>query len=199
MELILVDKSNYKKAIEIQRMIFPKEDGALNILASLDRNLFIEKTGLDYVDDHVKYYLAKVDDNYIGITGIYYYDSDNAWLGWFGILKEFRNKGLGRELLRNTVSKAKSMNFKNMRLYTDFVDNKDAIKLYEEEGFVGEKYTFEKLSYDCRIYSKSLINDDVNLWDNKNLNLTYQSSLDHMNRDDVNRIIKMYDEIFKKA
>lgn len=196
MELILVDKHNYKKAIEIQRMIFPKEDGALNILASLDKNLFIETTGLDYVDDHVKYYLAKVDDNYIGITGIYYYDSDNAWLGWFGILKEFRNKGLGRELLRNTVSKAKSMNFKNMRLYTDFVDNHDAINLYEKEGFIGEKYTLEKLSYDCRIYSKSLINDDVNLWNNKNLNLTYQSSLDHMNRDDVNKIIQMYDKIF---
>nr|MBP3258416.1 GNAT family N-acetyltransferase [Bacilli bacterium] len=163
MELILVDKNNYKKAIEIQRMIFPKEDGALNILASLDRDLFIEKTGLDYVDDHVKYYLAKVDDNYIGITGIYYYDSDNAWLAWFGILKEFRNNGLGRQLLRNTVSKVKTMNFKTMRLYTDFIDNKDAIKLYEEEGFVGEKYTLEELSYDCRIYSKSLINDDVDL------------------------------------
>lgn len=58
MELVLVDKNNYKEAIGIQNIIFPNENGALNILASLDRSLFIKSTGLNYVDDHVKYYLV---------------------------------------------------------------------------------------------------------------------------------------------
>lgn len=193
MELVLVDKSNYKEAIKIQNSIFPKENGSLNILASLDRELFIKLTGLNYQDDHIKYYLAKKDDDYIGITGIYYYDPDNAWLGWFGILTQFRNNGLGRELLKKTVDLASTMNFKYMRLYTDFVDNHNAINLYEEEGFIGEKYTREKLSYDCRIYSKSLIDNQINLWNNKNLNLTYQSELDHMDADKIKEIIKIYD------
>ena len=44
MEFVLVDFTNYKKAIEIQNIIFPNEDGTINILASLDRELFIKKT-----------------------------------------------------------------------------------------------------------------------------------------------------------
>ena len=195
MEFVLVDKINYKEAIKIQNSIFPKENGALNILASLDRELFIKLTGLNYEDDHVKYYLAKKDDEFVGITGIYYYDLDNAWLGWFGILTEFRNRGLGRELLKKTIDLATTMNFKYIRLYTDFVDNHNAINLYEEEGFIGEKYILEKLSYDCRIYSKGLVDDSVGLWNNKNLNLSYQSELDHMDNDKIKEIIKMYNNI----
>ena len=198
MELVLVDKSNYKEAIKIQNSIFLKENGSLNILASLNRELFIKLTGLNYEDDHVKYYLAKKDNDYVGITGIYYYDLDNAWLGWFGILTQFRNRGLGKELLKKTVDLASTMNFKYMRLYTDFVDNHNAINLYEQEGFVGEKYTAEKLSYDCRIYSKSLENEYVSLWNNKNLNLSYQSKLDHMDDDKIKEIIKMYDNMINQ-
>lgn len=193
MELFLVDKSNYKEAIKMQKNIFPNANGALNILASLDRDLFIKWTGLDYVDDHIKYYLARKNNKYVGITGIYYYDLDDAWIGWYGILREFRNNGFGRELLKKTVDLATAMNFKNIRLYTDFAGNHNAINLYEKEGFIGESYTREKLSYDCRIYSKSLIDDNVSLWNNKNLNLSYQSELDHMNDDKIEDIIKMYD------
>ena len=87
------------------------------------------------------------------------------------------------------------MGFKNMRLYTDYVDNHNAIKLYEKEGFVGEKYTLEKLPYDCRIYSKSLVDDKVSLWNNKDLELSYQTDLDHMNQEKINAILKKYDEI----
>lgn len=193
MELFLVDKRNYKEAIKMQNNIFPNANGALNILASLDRDLFIKWTGLDYVDDHIKYYLARKNNRYVGITGIYYYDLDDAWIGWYGILREFRNNGFGRELLKKTVDLATAMNFKNIRLYTDFTGNNNAINLYEKEGFIGESYTREKLPYDCRIYSKSLIDDNVSLWNNKNLNLSYQSELDHMNDDKIEDIIKMYD------
>lgn len=198
MELIFVDKNNYKDAIAVQRKIFPNENGTLNILASLDREIFMEKTGIYYVDDHVKYYLAKVNNEYVGITGIYYYDLDNAWLAWFGIIDEYRNKGLGKKLLRKTLEIAASMNFKSMRLYTSFLDNQNAIKMYEKEGFIGEKYTAEKLSYDCRIYSKSLVSDTVDLWNNKDLNLGHQSELDHMNDEKINEILKIYDELLKQ-
>ena len=55
-----VDFNNAKEAIETQRKIF-KEDGMLNILASLDRDIFMRETGLSYIDDHIKYYLAYRD------------------------------------------------------------------------------------------------------------------------------------------
>lgn len=196
MNLILVDKNNYKDAIQVQKSIFPNENGTLNIIASLDIDLFVKTTGLEYENDHVKYYLAEVDGKYVGITGMYYYDKyiDSAWLGWYGVLPEYRNKGYGREILRRTMDLAKEKGFKYMRLYTDFVDNHNAVNLYEEEGFVGEKYTLEKLTYDCWIYSKSLTESKVELWNNQNLNLGYQSQLEHINNDQINDIIKMYNE-----
>lgn len=196
MELILVDKNNYKDAINLQKSIFPNEDGTLNILASIDRRLFIQVTGLSYIDDHIKYYLAKADGRYVGITGLYYYnfDMDSAWIGWYGILKEFRNKGLGRELLNATIDLAKLKNFKYIRLYTDYFENKNAIELYESVGFIGEKYIAEKLSYDCRIYSMSLIDIKVPLWNNKNLELSHQSELDQMDINQIKNILSKYDQ-----
>lgn len=195
MELVLVDKTNYLKAVEIQNTIFPKENGTLNILASLGRDMFMNLTGLSYVDDHVRYYLAKEGNEYIGITGIYHYDDEDAWLAWFGILKNYRRNGYGEELLQRTIDIAKSMSFKNMRIYTDFIELHNACLLYEKNGFIGEKYTAEELPYDCRIYSKSLIGKEVELWNNKNLGLSYQSELEGISEDRINEILEIYKNI----
>lgn len=199
MELVIVDRNNYKDAIKIQNSIFPKENGAINILASLDRELFIKMTNVSYIDDHVKYYLAKVNDNYVGITGLYYYnfDASSAWIAWYGILNQYQNKGLGKELLKATINLAKEKGFKYLRLYTDYLDNKKAIVLYEQEGFIGEKYNKEKLDYDCRIYSISLEDKNVPLWNNRNLSLSHQSELDHMNEHEINKIIEIYDNFLQ--
>lgn len=67
----IVDFKNALEAIDVQRNIFP-EDGLLNILASLDRDLFQKESGISYPDDHVKYYLAYLSGAPIGITGLYY-------------------------------------------------------------------------------------------------------------------------------
>lgn len=196
MELILVDKSNYKDAIKIQNNIFPKEDGTLNILASLDIDAFHKITGMQYHYIRNQYYLAKENGKYIGITGLYNYNLEEVWLGWFGILSNYRNKGYGTELLRKTVDLATSLNFKTIRLYTDYIDNHVATFLYEKEDFVQEKYTFENLPYDCRIYSKSLTDNEVTLWDNKNLYLTYQFELEHMDNEKIQEILNKYNKYF---
>ena len=67
----LVDFNNYEEAIKIQNEIFPHEDGTINILASLDRDLFMKKTEIFYEDDNVKYYIAYINNESVGITGIY--------------------------------------------------------------------------------------------------------------------------------
>lgn len=92
MTIELVDFNNYKIAIKIQNEIFPNEDGTLNILASLDRELFMKKTGMFYEDDNVKYYIAYINNEAIGITGIYHYQKDEAWLAWFGVLPKHNVK-----------------------------------------------------------------------------------------------------------
>ena len=193
MKFILVDFTNYKKAIEIQNKIFPKEDGTINILASLDRDLLKKKTGMDYEDDNVKYYIAYENNEAIGITGLYYYDNVSAWLGWFGVLPDKRRKSYGKRILEKTMELARQKGFKTMRLYTDAIENADAIKLYKKMGFVGEKYSAEELLYDCYIYSKSLCNEKVDLWNNKKLGLAYQSQLDHLSKKEIKEILNMYE------
>lgn len=191
----LVDFNNYKEAIKIQNAIFPNEDGTLNILASLDRNLFMEKTNLFYIDDNIKYYIAYEEDKQVGITGIYSYQKDEAWLAWFGILPKYQSKGYGKKLLEKTIEKVKEQGYQVFRLYTDRIENARAIKLYEKLGFTGEKYTAEKLSYNCWIYSKDLYSDNIRLWNNKNLKLSYQSELDHMDKQKVEEILNIYEKI----
>ena len=193
MKFVLVDFTNYKKAIEIQNKIFPKEDGTINILASLDRDLLKKKTGMDYEDDNVKYYIAYENNEAIGITGLYYYDNVSAWLGWFGVLPDKRRKSYGKRILEKTMELARQKGFKTMRLYTDAIENADAIKLYKKMGFVGEKYSAEELLYDCYIYSKSLCNKKVDLWNNKKLGLAYQSQLDHLSKKEIKGILNMYE------
>ena len=194
MEFVLVDFTNYKKAIEIQNIIFPNEDGTINILASLDRELFIKKTGIDYGEDNVKYYIVYDNNEEVGITGLYNYDSISAWLAWFGVLPDKRRKSYGKRILEKTMELAKQKGFKTMRLYTDAIENADAIKLYKKLGFVGEKYSAEELLYDCYIYSKSLYDDKVDLWNNKLLGLSEQSQLDHFPKKKIKDILDMYEE-----
>ena len=194
MEFVLVDFTNYKKAIEIQNTVFPNEDGTINILASLDREIFIKKTGIDYGDDNVKYYIVYDNNEEVGITGLYNYDSISAWLAWFGVLPDKRRKSYGKRILEKTMKLAKQKGFKTMRLYTDAIENADAIKLYKKLGFVGEKYSAEELLYDCYIYSKSLNDEKVDLWNNKLLGLSEQSQLDHFPKKKIKEILDMYEE-----
>lgn len=199
-KLKLVDFTNYKKAIEIQKTIFPHEDGTLNILASLDRDLFMQKTSLFYEDDHVKYYIAYDNDEAVGISGTYNYGDDNttAWLAWFGVLPDKRRNHYGEEILKQTMKIAKQKGFKVMRLYTDAIGNATAIKLYEKLGFIGEKYSAEQLPYDCYIYSKSLNDKKISLWSNKILGLTYQSELEQIPKEKIREILSSYEADLEK-
>lgn len=196
MRLEAVNFNNYIKAIEVQNEIFPEADGTLNILASLDRDLFIKITGIKYPDDNVKYYLAYYEDKVIGITGLYKGENKKeAWIAWFGILPRLQGNGYGRQLLEETINLAKSSGYDVLRLYTDKNGNAKAIILYEKLGFVGEKYLKEELAYDCVIYSKNLRDKKVALWNNKNLNLSHQSELDQMDKQIITAILNKYKKL----
>ena len=101
----VVDFTNAEEAIKVQRNIFEEEDGMINIVASLDRDLFVKITGINYPDDKVKYYLAYNGDIPVGITGFYIEDSTcERWLAWFGVVPEYRNLGYGKEILNWSFS-----------------------------------------------------------------------------------------------
>ncbi len=163
--------SNLELACEIQNKIFLEEDARQN---------FIEQINKDPYRKEMDYYIVYTENVPIGVTGIYSYNEypDDAWLGWFGILEEYRKNGYGGIVLDKTIELAKEKGYKKFRLYTDEYA-KSAHKLYESRGLVKELYDNEndKDEYfiaDIYIYSISLTEEPVDLWDNKILGLKEQ-------------------------
>ena len=80
----IVDEKNVNSAIEIQNLLFPKENGEVDLkeasIGRLHKHQFLQK-----------YWLVNYENAYIGIVGLYAYTDypKDAWLGWFGIIKKF--------------------------------------------------------------------------------------------------------------
>lgn len=169
-----VNKNNLAEAIKVQKIIFPNENGEVNLKDSLSCTSEIVQKQI------FKYWLCKEkSNNIVGITGIYsiHQYPEDAWCGWFGILPEYRNKKYGETLFLWTMEKAKGMGFKYFRLYTNLIDNKNAVNLYRKIGMIEEKYTREILKDKYVIFSKSLISDKVEKWDNEIIFLKEQEKL----------------------
>ena len=111
-----------------------------------------------------KYYILNLyDENVI--------DKDDVWLGWYGILPEFRSRGIGKQSLLDTIELAKRFNRKYFRLYTNNDINSTAYPLYEKvmslrevyQNFEDDKEYVDKYA----IYSCSFNDEEVLLWNNR--------------------------------
>ena len=180
-KLVPVVKSNSTQAIKIQQSIFPLENGKEDILESL------KKVKLNY--DYLKYYLIAYEEKFIGICGLYSYKEypSDAWMAWFGVLPKYRQNGIGHKSISILIDEAKQNKFKALRVYTDSNLNHSACRLYEKTFDTKEKYLNEKNKYysvgDTLIFSKSLTNKPVKLWNDKCLFLE-----EHENRNNNNAL-----------
>lgn len=170
-----IKKSNLELAARTLNQIF-KEQCSYN--SAYIQYEAIIKAGLDYI----KYYLAYNDNELVGVTGMYTVgpieNTDSLWLGWFGVLEEHRRKGYGKQILLDTMEKVKVLaekyQIKYFRLYTSERDNDLAQHMYEEIMDIKEYYNNpDDINYDntCVIYTKSMINEEPQLWNNKFMNL----------------------------
>src|SRR5579859_7715253 len=59
--------------------------------------------------------------NTIGLSGLYSLDDStkNLWLGWLGVLPEYRNKGIGERILASLEDFAIMSGCKNIWTYVD--------------------------------------------------------------------------------
>ncbi len=134
-----------EKAIILGNRAFPDDVGMeISPRISLSASLYPEKyqehwktlslaTKLEYFVG-----LDETDNTVIGISGLYakLLDPGVAWLGFYCIAHEYRGKGLGEQLLRWTVNKARTDGYKALRLYTTTSPHEAvAQKLYEKLGF----------------------------------------------------------------
>jgi len=173
----LIDKNNLILATRVQLEIFPKESAYYCYKKSIEDN-----------HKHLKYYLVYKENVIVGITGLYISNdcNDSVWLGWYGVLENYRLHGFGKQILLDTIGLAKEWskqdnNIKFLRLYTSERDNSVAQILYKKQMDIVERYNNPNdVNYDntCLIYSKSLYDDiEVSKWDNKFLNLKESDEL----------------------
>ena len=66
---------------------------------------------------------------------MYANNTNECWLGWFGIRPEYRHKGYATAMLNLQLEIMKNYGYKVCRLYTSEVINKEAVQLYIKTGF----------------------------------------------------------------
>ena len=170
-----VTEKNIMLATGIQMTLFPKSCGYLSFKKAYEKG-----------DPYFLVYYGGVP---IGTTGIYedakITPPDTAWLGWYGILPEYRGKGLGKQVLADTIAEAARRGYSTFRLYTSAISCAVACKLYDKLMDVGEFYTAEEPELMRKVYSKSLDGRPVEKWNGRNLKLGE-------NRDEEGRALEIY-------
>ena len=164
-----INKNNIKMASRLQYEIFPNSSAY-----SVYKSKITGKRKDLYIG-----YIAYMVDIPVGVTGIYEIPeySDTVWLSWFGIKKEYRKLGYGKQILDYTIERAKELNKKYLRLYTFEIWNNEAQEFYKRNMDLGEYYYNEKEHKDIfegrpKIFSISLCNKRVELWNNKFINIS---------------------------
>ncbi len=166
-----ITKQNFNLAVKIQKEIFPHSDASYNYMEAIEKIPYRKE---------LECWIVYNKETPIGVCGIYSlleYPED-AWVSWFGILKEYRGHKYGFKILKMFEDEAIKRGYKNMHLYTDKISNKTAIKLYQNFGMIGEMYEnkkekhFNKLTKRTMIFSKPLTNKKCPKWKNKYLDIS---------------------------
>ena len=130
--VIPLSHHNLKEAQAVLQVVFPTEPKAQHYFAL---SLEPKKKGASYFE----YAVLEVDCKVIGTSGLYRERStpDDLWLGWYGILPEYRGQGWGSVLLNDSIVLSRNMGAKNLRLWTtDEPDMAKAALVYVRKGFV---------------------------------------------------------------
>lgn len=164
LEYELIDEGNINLATSIQHTIFSDECAYVNYKYEIDTN---------YKKN--KYFIIRWNAIPTGVIGLYMddeIDNESIWLGWFGILPEFRNKGIGRKSILDMMEKVKKYNKKYFRLYTNDKDASTARPLFRNVMQLYENYNNpNNYNYNGNYLIYSLCDEKVSLWNNKLLNL----------------------------
>lgn len=183
-----ITEANILLATKIQFQIFPKQCAYNFYKWAIQENC-----------DYIKYYIIYNEDTPIGITGLYNYDSfkeQTIWLGWFGILEKYRNKGYGRQALLDSIEMGKELSKKYpinyFRLYTYKKDNHLAGPMYDYYMDLKEEYTNSedyKFGNDtCYIYTK-FYTKEKEYWNNRYAYINEDAEKEKITEEEREKII----------
>ncbi len=111
----------------------------------------------------------------VGIVGLYNVEGypDDVWVDWLGVLPEYRNRGIGTQMLLHICEVARQYGKRNIRLYSFNKSYPLGISIYHKVMQRCEKYRnpcddIEWLEdIDCLLFSSSLVDKRPQLWNNK--------------------------------
>ncbi len=130
MKLVKLNKRNLKLALKTAFSIFKDKYSRKYIKEWYGRCITGE---FKHINSYLQYYLVYEKNTLVGITGIYRYPEQNdCWLGWFGVLQSERRKGVGSQILLETMKRARKLGCKRLRLWTAY---KTSQLFYETNGF----------------------------------------------------------------
>lgn len=136
-EVVLVNTQNFE---EFNPILSLEKDLGSEFVADMKSYCLLTKVNYDSDippnSDDWKVFLIKYNNKTCGVIGFYRIrDNNEYWIAWFGIIEEFRNKGIGtksvKELLK--VIKKENSNANNLYVYVED-DNNLAIKFYSRIG-----------------------------------------------------------------
>lgn len=119
----IINSAELEKAFAIRRQVF-----------CIEQNVS-EEIEMDEFDDVATHILAYIDDKPVG-TARWRFTEEGAKMERFAVLKEYRGKGVGEELVKYTLNKLKDNDF----IYLNAQES--VIKFYEKYGFtaVGNRF-----------------------------------------------------------
>ena len=113
----IIDLAELEQAFAIRRQVF-----------CIEQNV-PEEIEMDEFDADATHILAYINDNPVG-TARWRFTEEGVKMERFAVLKEYREKGVGKELVKYTLDKLKNSDF----IYLNAQES--VIKFYENFGFV---------------------------------------------------------------
>lgn len=134
-------KNNIKKQIKIERLT-PEDYLKCSNIWNMKSQPLAEKWYDEIVSGNRQVYIYKIGDEFIGEGALvfdtgdsdYTVSGERVYVSRMIVKKEYRNKGIGSEILRFLIEKASEMGYTEMTVGVD-KDNINALHLYKKYGF----------------------------------------------------------------
>jgi len=132
--------------VRIERLC-PEEYSKCSNIWDMKSQMLADKWYDEIVSGNRQVYIYKINDEFIG-EGALVFDTDDSdytvnskriYVSRMVVKKEYRNQGIGSEILRFLIEKATEMGYTEMTVGVD-KDNENAIHLYKKYGFTEVLY-----------------------------------------------------------